>query len=101
MIILMILMLTNDYCFLIYIILVYMIMKLFGLMVTYCYSNGKKDDSLKANRSLTSVSLFEPHKPHVILLSTICAHPCYFLHTPNFRKVVSKIDGVTEEFPED
>jgi hypothetical protein len=31
MLILMMLMLTNDYCFLLYIILVYMIMRLFGL----------------------------------------------------------------------
>jgi hypothetical protein len=38
----MILMLTNDYCFLLYIILVYMIMRLFGLMITCCYSIAKK-----------------------------------------------------------
>jgi hypothetical protein len=41
-IILMILMFTNDYCFLLYVIHVYMIMRLFGLMVTCCYSNAKK-----------------------------------------------------------
>jgi hypothetical protein len=39
MIILMILMLTNDYCFLLYIILVYMIMRLFGLMVNLLLLN--------------------------------------------------------------
>jgi hypothetical protein len=33
MIILMILKLTDDYCFFLYIILVYMIMRLFGLMI--------------------------------------------------------------------
>jgi hypothetical protein len=42
MIILMILMLTNDYCFLLYVIHVYMIKRLFGLMVTCCYLNAKK-----------------------------------------------------------
>jgi hypothetical protein len=39
--------------------------------------------------------------PMLYLLSTTCAHPCYFLHTPDFRKVDPKIDGVKEEFPED
>jgi hypothetical protein len=39
MIILMILMLTNDYCFLLYIILVYMIMRLFGLMLNLLLLN--------------------------------------------------------------
>jgi hypothetical protein len=39
MIILMILMLTNDYCFLLYIILVYMIMRLFGLLVNLLLLN--------------------------------------------------------------
>jgi hypothetical protein len=39
MLILMMLMLTNDYCFLLYIILVYMIMRLFGLMVNLLLLN--------------------------------------------------------------
>jgi hypothetical protein len=39
MLILMILMLTNDYCFLIYIVLVYIIMRLFGLMVNLLLLN--------------------------------------------------------------
>jgi hypothetical protein len=39
MLILMILMLTNDYCFLLYIILVYMIMRLFGLLVNLLLLN--------------------------------------------------------------
>jgi hypothetical protein len=39
MLILMILVLTNDYCFLLYIILVYMIMRLFGLMVNLLLLN--------------------------------------------------------------
>ena len=38
--------------------------------------------------------------PCYICLSTTCVHPCYF-HTPDFRKVALKIDGVTKEFPED
>jgi hypothetical protein len=39
MIKLMILMLTNDYCFFLYIILIYMIMRLFGLMVNLLLLN--------------------------------------------------------------
>jgi hypothetical protein len=32
-------MLTNDYCFLLYIILIYMIMSLFGVMVNFMLLN--------------------------------------------------------------
>jgi hypothetical protein len=42
MIILMILMFTNDYCFLLYIILVYMIMRLFGIVVNLLLLNCLK-----------------------------------------------------------
>jgi hypothetical protein len=35
-------------------------------------------DLLKANRSTTSVNLFEPHEPHIILLST-STYACLFL----------------------
>jgi hypothetical protein len=42
MIMIMISMLTNDYCFLLYIIPVYMIMRLFGLMVNLLYSIAKR-----------------------------------------------------------
>jgi hypothetical protein len=48
MLILMILMLTNDYCFLLYIILVYLIMWLFRVYAKLVATQLLKDDSLKA-----------------------------------------------------
>jgi hypothetical protein len=44
----MILMLTNDYCFLLYIILIYMIMWLFGAYAKRVATQLLKDNSLKA-----------------------------------------------------
>jgi hypothetical protein len=89
MIILMILMLTNDYCFLLYIILVYMIMRLFGLMVNFA-TQLLKDDSLKANRSKPA-STFEPHEPYdIYLLSSTWTHSCYF---PHIRKGTRLLDS--------
>jgi hypothetical protein len=68
MLILMMLMLTNDYYFLLYIILIYS--RLHDHEVIWAY--GKlvaiqllKDDSIKANRS-KPVSTFEPHEPYDI-----------------------------------
>jgi hypothetical protein len=78
--ILMILMLTNDYCFLLYIILVYMIMRLFGFMVNLLLLNLLKDDPLKAI-AVNPCQTFELHNPMLYLLSTTCAHSCYFNHT--------------------
>jgi hypothetical protein len=80
MIILMILMLTNDYYFLLYVIHVYMIMRLFRLMVTCCYSNAKRWLT-KSYRSKPVSNLLSLMNPMLYLLSTTCAHPCYFPHT--------------------
>ena len=69
-----------------YIIHVYMIMWLFGAIAELVATQWLKDDSIKANRS-KPVSSFEPHEPHVILLSTICTYACfiflYFGKIPN------------------
>jgi hypothetical protein len=78
MLILMMLMPTNDYCFLLYIILVYMIMRLFGLMVKLVATQLLKDDSLKANRSKPVSNLLSLINPMIYLLSSIWTHSCYF-----------------------
>ena len=60
-----------------------------------------KDDLLKANRSKTSVNLLSLMNLMLYLLSTTCAHPCYFSHTSVCSKVAQKIDEDTKEFPKD
>jgi hypothetical protein len=83
-------MLTNDYCFLLYIILVYMIMKLFGLMVKLVATQLLKDDSIKANRS-KPVSTFEPHEPHDIFAKFNMDSLLLFL--PHLRKGTRLLDS--------
>ena len=39
-----------------------------------------KDDSLKANRSKTSVNLFSLMNPMLYLLSTTCTYACFTFH---------------------
>jgi hypothetical protein len=41
---------------------------------------AKHDIHINATRSLTSVNYLSLMNPLLYLLSTICAHPCYFPH---------------------
>ena len=60
-----------------FIIHVYLIMYLYGLMNKLVAIQLLKDDSLKANRSLTSVSLLSLMNPILYLLSTTCTYACF------------------------
>ena len=75
-----------------YIIHIYMIMWLFRVIVELVATQWLKYDSIKANRS-KSVSSFESHEPHVILLSTICTYACftflYFGKIPDGYQIAS------------
>ena len=60
-----------------FIIHVYLILCLYGLVNKLVASQLLKDDSLKANRSLTSVSLLNLMNPMIYLLSTTCTYACF------------------------
>ena len=60
-----------------FIIHVYLIMCLYGLVNKLVASQLLKDDSLKVNRSLTSVSLLSLMNPMIYLLSMTCTYACF------------------------
>jgi hypothetical protein len=78
-----------------------MILWLFGAIAELVATQWLKDDLLKVNCSKPMSNLLSLMNPILYLLSTICAHPCYFPTPLNFKKVALKIDEVTEEFRED
>ena len=60
-----------------FIIHVYLIMCLYGLVNELVAAQMLRDDSLKANRSYTSVSLLSLMNPMLYLLSTTCTYACF------------------------
>ena len=68
---------TNDYYFMMFIIHVYLIMCLNGLVNKLVATQLLKHDSLKANHCKTSVSLLSLMNPMIYLLSATCAYACF------------------------
>jgi hypothetical protein len=59
-----------------------------GIVATLLLLIAKHDIHINATRNLTSVSYLSLMNPLLYLLSTTCAHPCYFPHTPVCSKVL-------------
>ena len=60
-----------------FIIHVYLIICLYGLVNKLVATQLLKDDSLKANHRQTSVSLLSLMNPMLYLLSTTCTYACF------------------------
>ena len=70
-------MLTNDYCLCHSLFMFTWSCVLCGLVNKLVATQLLNDDSLKVNRSKTSVSLFSLMNPMLYLLSTTCTYACF------------------------